>query len=280
MLTILVTGATDGIGLATARALAALGHQVLMHGRNAAKGQAAAQAVRAAAAARDGEVRFLQADFASLAQVRRLAAELDSLPRLDVLINNAGCVNLSRRVTADGFETTFAVNHLAPFLLTNLLLTKIRDSAPARIVTVASSAHRGQYIDFDDLMSTRDYRMMRTYGRSKLANILFTRALAKRFAGSGVTANALHPGMVATHLGQDNWLKRVLGRAFLAVAGVPPTEGAKTSVYLATSAEVEGLSGGYYARCRPAPLAAAPDALDDATAERLWAVSEELVGLR
>jgi retinol dehydrogenase-12 len=279
MLTILVTGATDGIGLATARALAALGHQVLMHGRNATKGQAAAQAVRAKAAGH-GAVRFLRADFASLAQVRGLAAELDSLPRLDVLINNAGCINLSRSVTADGFETTFAVNHLAPFLLTHLLLRKIRHSAPARIVNVASSAHRGQYIDFDDLMSTRDYRMMRTYGRSKLANILFTRALTKRLAGTGVTVNALHPGMVATHLGQDNWWARVLGRAFLAVAGVPAAEGAKTSVYLATAAEVEGVSGGYYAKCRPAPVAAAPGALDDATAERLWAVSEELVGLR
>jgi retinol dehydrogenase-12 len=279
MLTILVTGATDGIGLATAGALAARGHRVLIHGRNAIKGEAAAQAVRAAATGA-GDVRFLQADFASLAQVRSLAGELDALPRLDVLINNAGCVNLSRRVTTDGFETTFAVNHLAPFLLTNLLLRKIRGSAPARIVTVASSAHRGKYIDFDDLMSTRDYQMMRTYGRSKLANILFTRALAKRLAGTGVTANSLHPGMVATHLGQDNWFARVLGRAFLAVAGVPAAEGAKTSVYLATAAEVEGVSGGYYAKCRPAPLAAAPGALEDAIAERLWAVSEQLVGLR
>jgi retinol dehydrogenase 12 len=279
VLTILVTGATDGIGLATARALALQGHRVLMHGRNPTKGQAAADAVRAAASG-DSEVRFLQADFASLVQVRSLAAGLDSLPRLDVLINNAGCVNLSRRMTADGFEATFAINHLAPFLLTNLLLSKIRASAPARIVTVASAAHRGQSIDFDDLMSTRDYRMMRTYGRSKLANILFTRALAKRLAGTGVTANALHPGMVATHLGQDNWLGRVIGRAFLAVAGVPATEGAKTSVYLATATEVEGASDGYYANCRPGPLAAAPGALDDAVAERLWAVSEELVGLR
>jgi retinol dehydrogenase 12 len=278
MLTILVTGATDGIGLTTAQALALQGHRVLMHGRNAAKGQAAVAAVRAAAG--NPEVRFVRADFASLAQIRDLAQELRALPRLDVLINNAGCINLARNITVDGFETTFAVNHLAPFLLTRLLLSKIRDSAPARIVTVASAAHRGQRIDFADLMSTRDYRMLRTYGRSKLANILFTRTLAKRLAGSGVTANALHPGMVATHLGQDNWLAKTVGRAFMAVAGMSATQGAKTSVYLATAAEVEGLSGGYYAKCRAEPLAAAPDALDDATAERLWLVSEELVGLR
>ncbi len=278
MLTILVTGATDGIGLATADALALQGHRVLMHGRNATKGQAAVEAVRTATG--NKEVRFIQADFASLAQIRSLAAELSALPRLDVLINNAGCINLSRKVTTDGFETTFAVNHLAPFLLTHLLLTKIRDSAPARIVTVASAAHRGQRIDFDDLMSTRDYRMLRTYGRSKLANILFTQTLAKRLARSGVTANALHPGMVATHLGQDNWLARTVGRAFMAVAGVSAVQGAKTSVYLATSADVEGRSGGYYAKCRAASVAAAPDALDDTTAEQLWSVSEALVGLR
>ena len=278
MLTILVTGATDGIGLATAEALAFQGHRVLMHGRNTTKGQAAVEAVRAAAG--NDEVRFVCADFASLAQIRNFACELRELPRLDVLVNNAGCINLSRSVTTDGFETTFAVNHLAPFLLTRLLLSKIRDSAPARIVTVASAAHRGQRIDFDDLMSTRGYRMLRTYGRSKLANILFTRALAKRLAGSGVTANALHPGMVATHLGQDNWLARTVGRAFMAVAGVSATQGAKTSVYLATSADLDGLSGGYYVKCRAAPLAAAPEALDDATAEQLWSVSEELVGLR
>jgi retinol dehydrogenase 12 len=278
MLTILVTGATDGIGLATAQALASQGHRVLMHGRNAVKGRAAVDAVRAAAG--NDEVRFLQTDFSSLAQIRDLAEQLGTLPRLDVLVNNAGCINFSRSVTTDGFETTFAVNHLAPFLLTRLLLNKIRDSAPARIVTVASAAHRGQRIDFDDLMSTRNYRVLRTYGRSKLANILFTRALAKRLAGSGVTANALHPGMVATHLGQDNWLARTVGRAFMAVAGVSAVRGAKTSVYLSTSAEVEGLSGGYYAKCRPVPLAAAPNAVDDATAERLWSVSEKLLGLR
>ncbi len=279
MLTILVTGATDGIGLATARALAGLGHRVLLHGRNAEKGAAALQAVRAAAGS-GAEVRFLQADFASLEQVRALGVQLGSVPRLDVLINNAGCINLSRKVTADGYESTFAVNHLAPFLLTNLLLEKIRASAPARIVNVASAAHRGQYIDFEDLMSTHDYRMMRTYGRSKLANILFTQALARRLAGSGVTANSLHPGMVSTHLGQDNWLARTLGRAFMAVAGMPADRGARTSVYLATAPEVQAASGGYYDKCRPVEVAAAPGAVSEAIAERLWTVSEKLVGLR
>src|SRR5580698_9651893 len=160
MLTILVTGATDGLGLATASALAAQGHRVLLHGRNAAKGETALATVRAAARG-GGDVSFLRADFASLAEVSGLAAQLGSLPRLDVLINNAGGINLSRRETPDGFESTFAVNHLAPFLLTSLLLPKLRASGPARIVTVASSAHRGQQLDFDDLMSTRDYKMMR-----------------------------------------------------------------------------------------------------------------------
>ena len=278
MLTILVTGATDGIGLATARALAALGHRVLMHGRNAAKGQAAAQAVRAAAAG-DGEVRFLQADFGSLAQVRGLAAELDSLPRLDVLINNAGCINLSRSVTADGFETTFAVNHLAPFLLTHLLLKKIRDSAPARIVTVASSAHRGQYIDFDDLMSTRDYRMMRTYGRSKLANILFTRALAERLAGSGVTRmrciRAWWPRISGRTTGWPGcWTCVPGGRGSVA-------HGRGEDPCLPCDRGRRGRCIGHLLCKMPSrATAAAPGALDDATAERLWAVSEELAGLR
>lgn len=278
MLQVLITGATNGLGLETGRAIAAMGHAVLLHGRDSRKGEAAADAIRAGTG--NGNVRFIQADFASLEQVRRMAAEVwDSLPRLDVLINNAGCANFSRSVTQDGYETTFAVNHLAPFLLTNLLLDKIRNSAPARIVNVASRAHRGQHIEFDDLMSTQRYRMMQAYGRSKLANILFTRALSKRLAGTGVTVNSLHPGVVNTHIGQNNLFARLIGRVIMQLRGVPVEEGAKTSIFLATSARIEGTSGGYYSECRPAVLMVPPEAVEDSVAERLWKVSRELVGV-
>jgi NAD(P)-dependent dehydrogenase (short-subunit alcohol dehydrogenase family) len=277
---VLVTGATGGIGLQTAKVLAQMGHSVLIHGRDPRKGEAAVKEVRSTAAA-NVDVRFLQADFASLAQVRDLAAQVvASVPRLDVLINNAGCGNLSRTVTTDGYETTFAVNHLAPFLLTNLLLGKLKESAPARIVNVASRAHRGKEIDFEDLMSVRGYGVMRTYGRSKLANILFTRALAKRLVGSKVTANCLHPGLIATGIGQTHALARLVWKLIVKVrGGISVEEGAKTSVYLATASNVEGLSGGYYVKCRLAELQTRAEAVSDAAAERLWKVSEQLVGV-
>ncbi|HVO45278.1 MAG TPA: SDR family oxidoreductase [Steroidobacteraceae bacterium] len=278
MLNVLVTGATGGIGLETAKGLARAGHAVFIHGRDPGKG---ADAVATIQALGPGAVRYFNADFASLAQVRQLAAQvLEAVPHLDVLINNAGGANFTRSVTADGYEMTFAVNHLAPFLLTNLLLDRLRQSAPARIVNVASRAHRGQALDFDDLMSSRSYSVMRAYARSKLANILFTRTLARRLAGTGVTANSLHPGLVATGIGQRHALARFVWRMIVYIrGGIPVEEGARTSLYLATSAEVEGASGGYYSKCQPAEIQTSAEAVSEAVGERLWRVSAELVGL-
>jgi NAD(P)-dependent dehydrogenase (short-subunit alcohol dehydrogenase family) len=274
--TILVTGATDGLGLQTATVLAALGHRVALHGRSEAKGRAALAAIRKEYPSAD--VRFYRADFFSLQQVRSLAGQIQSeLPRLDVLINNAGCSFITRVETADGYEATFAVNHLAPFLLTNLVLDKLQASAPARIVNVASAAHRYGLLDFDDLMSKRRYGVMRVYGSSKLANILFTRELAKRLAGTSVTVNALHPGVVRTHIGQYNWFSQLIGHLVMRAIAIPVEEGAKTSLFLATANDVEGQSGGYYKECTA--ITPKPHALDDSSAARLWEASERLVGL-
>ena len=272
----LVTGSTHGIGLATARALAAMGATVLVHGRDLERARATAERIGRDTGNRD--VRAVQADFAELAQVRRLAAELAAAPRLDVLVNNAGVMGARGARSADGYDLTFAVNHLAPFLLTNLLLGKLRQSAPARIVVVASEAHRRATLDFGDLMNSRTSGILTAYERSKLANLLFARALARRLVGSGVTVNALHPGLVASHLFQHTPLPlRLLllgpGRLFM----ISPERGALGAVHLATAPELRTENGGYYSgrRCA-APSAAAQS---DESAERLWAQSARLTGL-
>src|SRR3984885_185101 len=279
--TVVVTGANSGIGFETAAALASMGARVLVTARNADKGRAAVAAITQRL---PGEVRvqLVVFDLADLASVRQGAAEiLDQAPRLDVLVNNAGLVLSERVETVDGYEATFAINHLGPFLLTNLLLERIRSSAPARIVSVASTAHTSarKGIPFDDLQSARHYRGMRVYGESKLANILFTLELARRFRGKGVTANSLHPGTVRTGYGGDGDARGLLGFGIKIASPffLSPAKGARTSVYLASSPEVEGVSGEYFVKCKPRqPRRWAQDA--DA-AQRLWQVSEELVGL-
>jgi retinol dehydrogenase 14 len=276
--TALITGASSGIGLEAAASIAAMGAEVIMVARDRARGEAAMAEV----ARRSGSssVSLLLCDFSSQASIRKLADEIRAVhPRLDILVNNAGGVSDRRRVTGDGIEQTFAVNHLGYFLLTNLLLDVVVASAPARIVSVASVGHYRGDLDFDDLGYARGgYSIMRAYSRSKLANVLFTRELARRLAGKNVTATCLHPGAVATNIwaGVPVWAKPILAvakRVFM----ISPAEGGSRIVYLATSPAVEGKSGGYYdknAEVKPAKLA-----LDDALARRLWDESARLVGL-
>ncbi len=274
--TCLVTGATRGIGRATAEALARLGATVLVHGRDSASVGAVCRALVRATG--NGSIAGVVADFSSLDAVRRLAADVAAQHgRLDVLVNNAGTSALTRRTTKDGFEWLFGVNHLAPFVLTNALLPQLTASAPARIVTVASMAYRRGALDLGDLnWEKRRYDSLKAYGASKLANILFTRELARRLGGAGVTANCLHPGVVATnifaHLGPFGRLFGVVARPLL----LSPAAGAKTSVYLASSPEVAGVTGKFFDRCRERALEARAE--DAAAARRLWEQSELLAG--
>jgi NAD(P)-dependent dehydrogenase (short-subunit alcohol dehydrogenase family) len=271
----MVTGASSGIGRVAATHLASRGAHLVLVCRNRDKGEA----VRAEMSAQTGNDRIdlMLADLSSQEQIRAFAAEFlaRDLP-LHLLLNNAGIMNLSRALTPDGLEETFAVNHLAYFLLTQLLLDRIVASAPARIVNVASDAHQNATLDFDDLNAEKSYRAMARYGSSKLANILFTRELARRLDGTGVTANCLHPGFVATGIATNNGL---LGRVVMQLARLvarTPEKGAETSVYLCTSDNVAGVSGRYFVDCAPVEPAAA--AQSDTDAARLWQVSEELTG--
>jgi NAD(P)-dependent dehydrogenase (short-subunit alcohol dehydrogenase family) len=269
-----VTGATSGIGRATATALARQGAQVVLVGRDRGRGEAtAAELARAAGSPPRVEI----ADLASMEQVRSLAERLAALDRIDVLVNNAGFVAGQRRVTADGFEEAFAVNHLAPFLLTNLLLGKLTASAPARVITVTSDAHTAARLDLDDLQLEHGWESWRSYANSKLANILFTRELARRLGGTPVTANCAHPGVVRSGFGRSGGTLLRVGLIFARPFLLSPERGASTIVYLATSPDVTTATGGYYVKSRLREPSKA--AQDQAAAQRLWELSEELTGL-
>ncbi|MFE5670945.1 SDR family oxidoreductase [Agromyces sp. NPDC056523] len=271
--TVLITGSTGGIGKATAIGLAAMGARVAVTGRDPERTRAAVADIAAASGnpAIDGYV----ADLSSQALVRRLAGEiLEAYPRLDVLVNNVGGFWATRHVTVDGLEHTFALNHLAGFLLTRLLLERIMASAPARIVTVSSGAQSMGKLDFDDLQGERAYSGQRAYNASKLANVMFTYELARRIQGTGVTATVLHPGVTRTAFGAEDpaaWgFFSPLARPFMKA----PAKGAETPVYLASSPEVEGMTGIYFANRRP--KTSNPLSYDTAAAARLWRISEEL----
>jgi len=270
-----VTGASSGIGLHTALGLAWAGMRVVMTGRDCARTEQARRWVTERSGS--DRVDMALADFSRLAEVRRLADEiLAGHDRLDVLVNNAGLFSPHYRLSADGFELTFAVNHLAPFLLTNLLLDRLKASAPARIATVASEAHRRNRIDIGDLTHPRDWTMMRAYGRSKLCNVLFTRELASRLDPGKVVATCLHPGMVATGIAQRGGLTE-LGWRVLKPFMLSPEKGAETPVFLATVPDAKFFHGGYVIRkvlTQPDPAA-----LDSELARRLWDESARLVGL-
>ena len=274
---ILVTGATSGIGLEASVELARRGARVVLVGRDLRRTEAAVAEVKRRSGS--AEVSHLLCDFSSQADIRRLAgAVLASHDRLHVLINNAGGVNKKRTLTVDGIERTFAVNHLGYFLLTNLLTDLLVRSAPARVVTVASIGHRKATLDFADLGYERGYGIMRAYGRSKLANVLFANELARRLAGTGVTSNSLHPGAVATNIwsGAPLWAKPLIYLLFRP-SFIAPAEGGAHIVELAASPELAGITGKYFEEGRmmePAPLAQ-----DEALAQRLWTVSAEMVGL-
>jgi NAD(P)-dependent dehydrogenase (short-subunit alcohol dehydrogenase family) len=275
--TVLVTGGTGGIGKATATGLARLGARVGITGRDRARAAAAAADIRAASG--NPAVDVFAADMSAQAQVRRLAQEvLDAYPRLDVLVNNVGGFWNTRRVTADGLEHTFALNHLAPFLLTNLLLDRLQASAPARVVTLSSGAQAMGRIDFDDLQGERSFSGQRAYNQSKLANVMFTYELARRLEGTGVTATVLHPGVVRTGFGAEDpagW-----HRVFFPVVRPfmkSPQRGAETPIYLASAPEIAGVSGRYFAN--RAPKQSSKASYDTTAQARLWQVSAELVGL-
>jgi len=271
--TCLVTGANSGIGKVTALELARRGAHVVMVCRDRARGEAALAEIKRSSG--NERVELMLCDLSSQADIRRFADEFKATHnRLDVLINNAGLYLRKRETTVAGIEMTFAVNHLAYFLLTNLLLDRLKRSAPARIVNVSSDAHKHGHINFDDLQGEKSYSGVKAYCHSKLANVLFTRELARRLAGTRVTVNCLHPGAVATSIFRA--LPKPI-EGIIKLLTISPEKGAQTSVYLASSPDVEGVSGKYFVRSAEARASA--EAQDDEVAARLWAESARLTGL-
>jgi len=272
----LVTGGTNGIGKATAQALAQMGGTVVIVGRSAPKTAQAVQEIRASSGNKN--VDSLLADLSSQQEVRRLANEfMNRYSHLHVLINNAGAVFMQRQLSVDGIEMTFALNHLASFLLTDLLLDTLRASAPARIINVSSGAHTTGKIEFDNLQGERGYSP-RVYENSKLANILFTMELAHRLEGTGVTVNALHPGFTATGFARNNGkVMAALVSLFAPLVGRSPAKGAQTSIHLASSPGVKGMTGKYFFDSHV--TSAAPQATDMVVARKLWDVSAKMVHL-
>lgn len=274
---VLITGATSGIGRATAVVLAGLGADLILVGRSDERLRTLGEELTRTTGNRT--VRTMRCDLSSMDEVRRLASEFKSANRkLDVLINNAGLILGERKLTVDGYEYTFALDHLAPFLLTNLLLDELTVAAPSRVVTVSSAAHRTGRMHFDDLMLEKGWTPFKAYSQAKLANVLFTYELARRLQGTGVTANCVHPGGVRTNFGHELGGAMKIGMAIFRPFMISPEKGARTSIYLASSPDVEGISGKYFVRSRPSE--SSRESYDVDEAKTLWEMSERLTRLK
>ena len=275
--TVVITGGTSGIGEIAAERLAQMGSRIVLIARSKSRGKVTLARLHEKAPDLAHTVHY--ADLTRISEMKRVAAEIaQTEPRIDVLINNAGAMFANRRLTEDGLECTFALNHMAYFVITEGLRERLLASAPARVVNTASTAHQGASLEFDDLQLTESFGAMKAYGRSKLCNILFTRELARRLHGTGVTANCLHPGFVATRFGDESGglISRFVGLAKL--LAISPANGAETIVYLASSPEIAAITGQYFYKCRP--IAPSREAQNDKTANLLWERSAELAGLK
>ncbi len=272
----MITGANSGIGKATALGLAKLGATVVMVCRDRERGESVLKEI--SQRSRNTSISLLVTDLASQKSIRQLAKKfIDTHPRLHVLINNAGVFLTKRTLTEDNVETTFAVNHLAPFLLTNLLLDTLKASAPSRVVTVSSDAHQGAQINFDDLQGEKHFSGFDAYNQSKLANILFTYTLAKRLDAAKVTANSLHPGAIRTNLGHQNSILFRAGYRFVSLFFSSPAKGSQTVIYLASSPDVEGVTGMYFVKKKEKK--SSPESYDEAAAQKFWQISAKLTGI-